>query len=114
MELDNNFYISSRCFELAQIHWLSQFLKNQGIDVNTKKLYQDNESTIRFLKNGRASAGKNSRHIDIRLFFSKDRIKSENIDVEYCRTDRMLAEFRSKPLQGALFRRFRDEAFGEG
>ena len=54
--------------------WLSQFLKYQGYDVTDKTLYQDNESTIRFLKNGKKSAGKNSRHVDIRMFFSKDRI----------------------------------------
>ena len=39
--------------------WLSQFLKYQGYDVTDKTLYQDNESTIRFLKNGKKSAGKN-------------------------------------------------------
>jgi hypothetical protein len=92
--------------------WLSQFLKYQGYDVTDKTLYQDNESTIRFLKNGKKSAGKNSRHVDIRMFFSKDRIEAENIKVKHCRTNHMLSDFWSKPLQGALFRKFRDVSMG--
>jgi hypothetical protein len=36
--------------------------------------YQDNESTIRFEKNGRKSCGPKSRHIGIRYFWIKDRL----------------------------------------
>jgi hypothetical protein len=41
-------------------------------------------SSIRLEKNGRASAGKQSRHIDIRYFFMKDRVAIENIEVQHC------------------------------
>jgi hypothetical protein len=92
--------------------WMIQFLKYQGIELEKKYLFQDNESTIKLLKNGRLSAGQNSRHIDIRLFFSKDRIKSENIDVQHCPTEKMIADFYSKPLQGTKFREMRDWAMG--
>jgi hypothetical protein len=58
------------------------------------------------------SAGPKSRHIDIRFFWIKDRIQEENILIRHCPTLQMLADFFTKPLQGALFRRFRDVLLG--
>jgi hypothetical protein len=87
-------------------------MKYQDIVIKRKILFQDNESTIKLLKNGRLSAGQNSRHVDIRLFFSKDRIEKEGIEVRHCPTDKMIADFQSKPLQGAKFREMRDWVLG--
>jgi len=53
------------------------------------------------------SCGRNSRHIDVRYFFAKDRVDTEGIDIVYCPTEQMLADFFTKPLQGSLFRRFK-------
>ena len=64
------------------------------------------------LKNGRNSCTGNSRHIHIRHFFVKDRIDKKEIRVEYCPTSIMLADFFTKPLQGALFQKFRDVLMG--
>jgi len=69
-------------------------------------------SLLRAGTNGRRSCGQKSRHIDIRYFFIKDRIDSGNIKVVYCPTEEMLADFFTKPLQGALFRKFRDVVMG--
>jgi hypothetical protein len=62
--------------------------------------------------NGRASCGQKSRHIDIRYFFMKDRVKTENITIMYCPTEEMLADFFTKPLQGALFDKFKAVLMG--
>jgi hypothetical protein len=59
-------------------------------------------------KNGRASSGKRTRHINIRYFFIADRVKSGEASIEYCPTDEMLADYLTKPLQCAKFRKFRD------
>jgi hypothetical protein len=75
-------------------------------------LEQDNESAIKLEKNGRTSAGPKSRHIDIRYFWIKDRLIEADIEVRHCPTLQMLADFFTKPLQGALFRRFRDVLLG--
>ena len=40
-------------------------------------------------------------------FWIKDRLQSEGIKVEYCPTEKMIADFFMKPLQGALFKIFR-------
>ena len=42
----------------------------------------------------------------------KDRIKTENIDIVYCPTEQMLADFFTKPLQGSLFEKFRKVLMG--
>jgi hypothetical protein len=67
---------------------------------------------MRFEKNGRRSCGPNSRHIDIRYFWIKDRLSLENFEVKYCPTEEMLADFFTKPLQGNLFRRLRAVVMG--
>jgi hypothetical protein len=87
--------------------WSKKFLQSQGYAITTNIFHQDNVSAIRLEKNGRASAGKQSRHIDIRFFFMKDRIAEDKIDIRHCPTEAMLADFLMKPLQGNLFRRFR-------
>ncbi len=92
--------------------WAKKFLEAQGYPLEENIFYQDNESAIRFEKNGRKSCGQNSRHIDIRYFFIKDRIDIENIDVQHCPTEQMLADFFTKPLQGSLFRKFRAVIMG--
>ena len=43
----------------------------------------------------------------------KDRIKTEGIDVVYCPTAEMLADFFTNPLQGSLFEKFRRVIMGE-
>jgi hypothetical protein len=80
-------------------------LAGQGYVLKEITFYQDNQSIIQFTKNGRRSCGPNSRHIDIRYFWIKDRFGIENINIVYCPTEQMLADFLMKPLQGNLFRK---------
>ena len=48
--------------------WLLYFLEDQGYNVSKKVLHQDNQSTIKILKNGKKSAGTRSWHIETRFF----------------------------------------------
>ena len=66
-------------------------------------IFQDSQSTILMLKNGRNSCTSNSRHINIRYFFIKDRIDKKEARVEYCLTEITLADFFTKALQCRLF-----------
>jgi hypothetical protein len=92
--------------------WAKNFLEAQGYDIIENVFHQDNQSAIRMEKNGRASAGQKSRHINIRYFFIKDRILDGDMDVIYCPTELMLADFYTKPLQGSLFKKFRSVILG--
>ena len=92
---------------MPQIIWTSYFLQAQGQKVANNLLYWDNMSSI-LLKNGRRSCTKRTRHIDIRYFVVKDRVESGEELIEHCPTLDMLADYFSKPLQGALFYKLRD------
>ena len=97
---------------LAHTIWLAGFMKDQGYPLSRKLFYQDNTSAIQIEKNGSVSSGKKSRHINIRFFFIKDILKREGIDVKHCPTERMIADFLTKPLQGKLFKYLRDIIMG--
>ena len=58
-------------------------------------------------ENGKRSSGKKTRHIEIRYYFITDQIALNNASIRYCPTEQMIADFFTKPLQGALFRRLR-------
>lgn len=92
--------------------WTIYFLKEQGYEVEKNIIFQDNQSAIRLEKNGRRSAGIKSRHINIRIFWVKDCADREDIHIINCPTYRMLADFLTKPLQGKLFKIFRDVIMG--
>jgi len=92
--------------------WLMYFYESQGYVIGKRTLYQDNQSTMKLLRNGRKSSGKQTRHISIRHFWNTDRIKEHNVDVVYCPTESMLGDFFTKSLQGSLFRRMRDVVQG--
>ena len=109
--------------------WCLYFLREQGYhSANCEKtpdksrelkflghrnlLYQDNTSSMRLEVNGKASSSKRTRHINIRYFMITDKISKQEVEVEYCPTEDMLADYFTKPLQGALFRRFRNAIMG--
>jgi hypothetical protein len=93
---------------LPQILWTKHFLDAQGHKMQPSIVFQDNQSAMLLEKNGQASSGKRTRHIDIRYFFAHDRIQNDEIRVEYCPTGEMLADFFTKPLQGSLFIKLRN------
>ena len=75
-------------------------------------LYQDNKSSILLEKNGKASSGKRTKHINIRYFFITDRVKKGDVSVVWCPTEDMIAYYATKLLQGSLFNKFRDQIMG--
>ena len=83
------------------------FLREQGYTIKENILYQDNESAIKMETNGRMSCTSNSKHIDIRYFFVKDRVDKKEIEIHHCPTTKMVADYFTKPLQGGLFRKLR-------
>jgi hypothetical protein len=44
----------------------------------------------------------------MRFYFIKDRIDSGEVCVEFCTSEQMIADFFTKPLQGALFIQLRN------
>jgi hypothetical protein len=94
------------------ICWTCYFLLSQGYGIIEKLLLQDNRSSILLEKNGRASSGKRTRHINIRYFFITDRVAMKEICIDWSPTKKMVADFVTKPLQGSVFRELRDYIMG--
>lgn len=87
--------------------YVQMLLEAQGYQVDESVFYQDNEAAIKLEENRKASSGQRTRHMNIRQFFITNKSKSGEIVIKHCPTAIMLADFFTKPLQGALFRKFR-------
>ena len=53
---------------------VQKFMKEQGYEIQKNEIFQDNQSAMKMEINGRHSCTGNSRHIDIRYFFTKDKV----------------------------------------
>ena len=83
---------------LSYTVWTKKFFQEQGYKIKRSIYYQDNESAIKLESNGWRSKGERSRHIDIRYFFICDVLKREKIQLMHCHTERMIADYFTKPL----------------
>jgi hypothetical protein len=87
---------------LPQVIACRNFLSQQLREEIVINLYQDNKSTMALIKNGRPLA-KSTRHINIRFFFISDYQSRGEIKVKHLASERMVADYYTKPLQGSLF-----------
>ena len=96
----------------TMILWTKLFMEEQGYNIDKNILFQDNKSAILLETNGRKSAGKRSRALNIRYFFLTDQVEKGNLSIEYCPTKEMWGDYFTKPLSGELFRKFRKLIMG--
>ena len=89
----------------TMVLWTKLFMEEQGYDIEENKIYQDNKSAILLETNGRKSAGKRSRALNVRYFFVTVHVEKGNVIIDYCSTDDMIADYMTKPLQGEKFRK---------
>ena len=94
---------------INQLLWKKYFLECQGYKVNSSTIYQDNKASILLERNGKRSSKKGTRHINIYYFFITDEVQNREIDIGYMPTGEMIADYFTKPQQGSLFRKMRDQ-----
>ena len=75
-------------------------------------IFQDNQSAILLETNGRRSAGKRLRALNVRYFFVADNVEKGIVEVMYCPTEKMTGDFMTKPLQGSKYTAFDREIMG--
>ena len=85
---------------------MKHLLEAQGYAPEPAHIWEDNMSTICLAKTGR-SCSERSRHIQIRYFWIYDYLTRGDVTLQYLHTDKMIADFFTKPLQGAKFKLFR-------
>ena len=91
---------------MPHILWKINFLNWQGYNAKDTVIYQDNNSAIMLEKNVKKSSSKRTKHIAIRYYFITDRVKADELDIDYCSTGDIVADYFTKPLQGKKFYHF--------
>ena len=97
---------------IPAVCWTRYLLESQDYNVTENIVYQDNQSAILLEKNGKASGSKRTKHINIRFLFVTYHINKKEVTVEWCPTNGMTGDFMTRPLQGNLFKKFRDLIIG--
>jgi hypothetical protein len=90
---------------VSKILWTKLFIEAQGFKVKTIVL-RDNTSSMKLEENGKASSGKRTRHFNIKYFYITDLIQRGEMQIQYCPTEEMIADYMTKPLVGAKFKQF--------
>jgi hypothetical protein len=57
--------------------------------------------------NGNASSGEHTRHFHIKVFYITDLINRNEIQIKYCPTEDMIADYMTKPFVDVKFEHFR-------
>ena len=78
------------------ILWGNYFTEAQGFKINETIVYQDNISSSYLLVNRQALSSKRTKHMNMRYFFLKDRIKNGEMTIKHCPTKQMLAQCKHR------------------
>lgn len=81
--------------------WLRKLMFDLAGDRSTVLIYDDNQSTIKLLKNPMSS--QRSKHIDVIYHFARERVARKEVEFLYIPTDRMIADYLTKPVPKSKF-----------
>ena len=98
---------------ISKVLWTKLFLENQGQNISMNVIYRDNQSAMKMELNGKASSGKRTRHFDIKYYYITDLIKRKLVQIEYCPTNEMIADYMTKPIVGSKFNIMWKKVLGE-
>jgi hypothetical protein len=79
---------------IAKLLWTKKFMEAQGHKVKAYIIYQNNTSAMKLELHGKASSGKRTCHFDIKFFYVTDLIKRGKMQVKYCPTNEMVADYQ--------------------
>ena len=86
--------------------WVKNFIEGQRIPSKQNFLGRDNKSAMILAKKGKTYFGKCSRAMNIRYSCIKDHIDKGELSIHYCPSEKIVADFFMKPLQGEKFQKF--------
>jgi hypothetical protein len=93
---------------ISKIVWTTRFLHAQGLRPKATIVYRDNTSSEKMAGPVQAK----TQYFTIKLFYITDLIQQDDMKIEYCPTNVMLADFMTKPLVGYKSMGFRDQVLG--
>jgi hypothetical protein len=94
------------CYEASgQVNWLKKFvpgLKVVDCIERPLRLYCDNYPAVQYTHNNKSSGA--AKHIDIKYYVVKDRVRDQMISLEHISTAKMLADPLTKGLPPNVFK----------
>jgi hypothetical protein len=94
------------CYEVTgQVNWLKKFILGLKVvdDISRPlKLYCDNEPAVMYAHNNKLSGA--AKHIDIKYYVVKDKVRDQTISLEHISTVKMLADPLMKGLPPSVFK----------
>jgi hypothetical protein len=95
------------CYEATgQMNWLKKFTPSLKVidDIyRPLKLYCDNSPAVQYAHNNKLSGI--AKHIDIKYYIVKDKIRDHIISLEHISTEKMLADPLTKGLPPNMFKK---------
>jgi hypothetical protein len=93
------------CYEATrQVNWLKKFIPGLKVIDNINKpmkSYCDNNPAVQYAHNNRSSGA--AKHIDIKYYVVKDKVRDHIINLEHINTEKMLADPLTKGLPPNVF-----------
>jgi hypothetical protein len=98
---------------LVEIERASEYLKEQGVELDVPVIYQDNMSTIALVES-ETSGNVRTRHLSARraIVYEAARVR-KSVRIMFLRTIHMVADVLTKPLGGRLFYKFAEALLGK-
>lgn len=87
--------------------WLKRLLEEvNGASIKPLTIYEDNQSTISMSQNPRFHG--RAKHIDIKYHFIREQISTNFINLNYCKSEEMIADILTKGLGRIQFEKLRE------
>jgi hypothetical protein len=90
--------------------FLRQLLTDIGIVCETITMNEDNQPAIFIANNPTTSS--HSKHFDVRLHYTREKVQEGTIKLQYCPTADMVADMLTKATDRIKFEKFRSTAMG--
>ena len=87
------------------MNWLKKFMPGLKVvdDIHKPlKLYCDNSPAVCYAHNNKSSGA--TKHIDIKYYVVKDKVRGHIISLDHIRTEKMLVDPLTKGLPPSVFR----------
>ena len=94
-------------FAAQEAIWLRRLMADIGFgDVNPTVILEDNNGAIDLSKNPKHH--NRTKHIDIAYHFTRERVESKELSIQYCHTSDMVADAFTKGIGRVQFEKLRD------